>query len=591
MRTILALIFCCLLPAISARSQSGARIRFSLQLPAHTLHQGIGIRGNTPPLSWDKSYPMTDENGDGIYEADILFVQNPPYNVLEYKYMHQEIWEKTGNRCLVFNARSSTKYAVDEWEKPAVLSPADFSPLSSVQLLEDYRLAVEAYLTLHPGLERYQSRQEIELYFQRLEPHFQQDLDIRQAYLAFSKLAAGIRCGHTYANFYNQPAHIQQLVFEQPDKLPFCFRLLERRMILTDNLSEDPRLTPGTEIKAINGIPVSRILDSLLTVVRADGDNDGKRLKDLEVIGLGPWESFDIYFPLFFPPQNGVYQLEVQSPHAGDPFQCEVKVVSRSERKGLLNSRVGKVEPLMDDLWQFEVRQDSIAYLQLLTFTTWQMKMDWKSFLKQAFEEISRKKIPHLVIDIRGNEGGNDEVGLELAKYLARTDIPLAPSRTLLRYAVLPEKFAPFLSSWDNSFRDLSKLTVPVENGWFRLKEKPTDTFPKQKNAFQGQVYLLMDAANSSATFYLAKIMKESGLATLIGETTGGSLQGLNGGKTAFMRLPYSGIELDIPLLGTFFETRWSGGIEPDVPVSPTVRDFITGNDAAWNAVLQRIRK
>jgi hypothetical protein len=591
MRIILALIICCSLPAISAFSQSGVRIRFSLQVPAHTLHPEIGIRGNTPPLSWDKSHPMTDADGDGIYEADILFAQNPPYNVLEYKYMHQEKWEKAGNRCLVFDAGFSTTYTVDEWEKPIVLSPSDFPQLPSGQLLQDYRLAIEAYLTLHPGLERYQSKQEIEAHFQRLEPHFQRDLDIRQAYLAFSKLAAGIRCGHTYANFYNQPAHVQQLVFEQPDKLPFCFRLPDRRMILTDNLSEDPRLTPGTEIKAINGVPVGRILDSLLTVVKADGDNDGKRLKDLEVVGLGRFEGFDIYFPLFFPPQNNVYQLEVHRPNSDLPLQCTVKAVSRSERKGMLSKRLGKNDSPIDELWQFEIRQDSIAYLQLGTFVTWQMKIDWEAFLKHAFEEISRKKIPHLVIDIRGNEGGNDEVGLELAKYLAREDVRMEPSRTMTRYTIVPDKLAPYLSSWDNSFRDISKATSPIGNGWFLVKDKKTNQFPRQKNAFQGQVYLLVDAANSSATFYLSKIIKESRLATLIGQTTGGSLQGLNGGQTAFLRLPHSGIELDIPLLGTFFDSKLSGGIEPDIMVSLTVQDIISGNDPAWKAVLEYVKK
>lgn len=590
MRIILALVFFCSLPAVSALSQSAVRIRFSLQLPSNMLQQEIGIRGNTPPLSWDKSYPMTDSDRDGIYEAEIMFTQSPPYNVLEYKYLHQEKWEKTGNRCIRFDQRNSAIFAPDNWEKPATLSPSDFPALPAHQLLEDYRLAVEAYLTLHPGLERYQSRQEVEDRFQQLEPYFQRELDIRQAYLAFSKLAADIRCGHTYANFYNQPAYIQQLVFDQPDKLPFCFRLLDLRMILTDNLSEDDRLVTGTEIKAINGVPVGIILDSLLTVVKADGDNDGKRLKDLEIIGLGPFESFDIYFPLFFPASNGTFQLKVQHPISGQQFECEVRAVSRPERKTLLNNRLGKVEPTMDELWQFEIRQDSIAYLQLRTFTTWQMKMDWKDFLNQAFEEIKRKKITYLVIDIRGNEGGNYEVGLELAKYLARKEVRIEPSRTLTRYAVVPEKLAPFLSSWDNSFRDLSKATSPVGNGWFLLKEKASENFPRQKNAFQGQVYLLVDEANSSATFYLAKIMKESRLATLIGQTTGGSLQGLNGGQTAFLRLPHSGIELDIPLFGTFFDSKLSSGIEPDITVLPTVQDIISGNDPVWKAVLESIR-
>ena len=591
MRIIPALTLCCSLLTISALSQPSATIRFSLQFSSVTPRHDIGIRGNTPPLSWDKTYPLTDADGDGIYEAEIIFTQPPPYNVLEYKYLHQEKWEQSGNRCLFFDLPSGTKRPTDVWAKPAVLSPSDVPALPSEKLLQDYRLAVEAYLALHPGLERYQSLAEIKEHFQRLEPYFQRELDIRQAYLAFSKLTAGIRCGHTYANFYNQPTHIQQLVFDQPDKLPFCFRLLDRRMILTDNLSEDNRLVTGTEIKAINGVPVGRILDSLLTVVKADGDNDGKRLKDLEVIGLGRFESFDIYFPLFFPPQNGVYQLEAHSPNSDLPLQCTVKAVSRSERKALLNNRLEKTEPLMDELWQFEIRQDSIAYLQLGTFVTWQMKMDWKDFLNQAFEEINRKKIPYLVIDIRGNEGGNDEVGLELAKYLARQEVRMEPSRTLTRYAVLPEKLAPFLSSWDNSFRDLSKATSPIGNGWFLLKEKVSDKFPRQKNAFQGQVYLLVDAANSSATFYLSKIMKESRLATLIGQTTGGSLQGINGGQTAFLRLPHSGIELDIPLFGTFFDSKLGGGIEPDITVSPTVQDIITGNDPVWKAVLESIRK
>lgn len=591
MRIIPALTLCCSLLTISALSQPSTSILFSLQFSSDTPRQDIGIRGNTPPLSWDKTYPMTDSDGDGIYEANVVFTQKPAYNVLEYKYLHQEKWEQSGNRCLFFDLPSGTKRPTDVWKKPAVLSPSDFPALPSEQLLQEYRLAVEAYLALHPGLERYQSRAEIKEHFQRLEPYFQRELDIRQAYLAFSKLTAGIRCGHTYANFYNQPSHVQQLVFDQPDKLPFCFRLLDRRMILTDNLSEDNRLVTGTEIKAINGVPVGRILDSLLTVVKADGDNDGKRLKDLEVIGLGRFESFDIYFPLFFPPQNGVYQLEVYSPNSDLHLQSTVNTISRSDRKNLLNNRLEKIEPLMDELWQFEIRQDSIAYLQLSTFVTWQMKMDWKDFLNQAFEEINRKKIPYLVVDIRGNEGGSDEVGLELAKYLAQKEVRMEPSRTLTRYAVVPEKLAPFLSSWDNSFRDLSKATSPVENGWFLLKEKVSDKFSRQKNAFQGQVYLLVDAANSSATFYLAKIMKESRLATLIGQTTGGSLQGINGGQTAFLRLPHSGIELDIPLFGTFFDSKLSGGIEPDITVSPTVQDIMTGNDPVWKAVLKSIRK
>jgi hypothetical protein len=56
------------------------------------------------------------------------------------------------------------------------------------------------------------------------------------------------------------------------------------------------------------------------------------------------------------------------------------------------------------------------------------------------------------------------------------------------------------------------------------------------------------------------------GLATLIGRETGGNRRGTNGGRVAFLKLPASGIEVDVPLVGYFPATPQSDrGIVPDV--------------------------
>lgn len=576
-----------LLPTLSAWATQSYTFRLQLGAEAANvqLPATIGIRGSRAPLSWDKTLPMTDADGDGTYEVAVSFPDLKAGDWVEYKYIHDDNrWESTNNRVALYGVPT----AVDRWNAPPPLRPEDFPRIPAAALRADFELARQAYNALHPGLLRHQSQAQLDAHFNRLAPAFNADADYRRAYLLFSQLVAGIRCGHTYANFYNQSSVVQQLVFDQPDKLPFTFRFIDRRMIVTDNLSDVASIGVGTEILAINGIPVRALLDSLLTVVKADGDNDAKRLYDLQVLGFGPFESFDVYFSLFFPPQDGQYRLSFRPQAQAEAAEVGVAAISRQERKTRLAAQ-GKPEPTRDELWRFRFIDPQTAYLRMYTFTTWQMSFDWRAFLQQAFDEMARQGATDFILDIRGNEGGNDEVILELARHMAYKDIQLAESRTLTRFSAIPAELDPYLSSWDNAYRQLAARLKPAENGFYELKTREPSQMKAQRRAFRGRQWLLVDAANSSATFYLAKFAKDSQLATLVGETTGGSRSGLNGGQTAFLRLPNSGIELDIPLLGTFFTEPANGGVEPDILAPATVDDLINGEDTALNAVLQRI--
>jgi len=95
-------------------------------------------------------------------------------------------------------------------------------------------------------------------------------------------------------------------------------------------------------------------------------------------------------------------------------------------------------------------------------------------------------------------------------------------------------------------------------------------------------VIALVDSTNSSATFGFAQILKNIGLATLIGETTGGNRRGINGGAFSFLRLPASGIGVDIPLIGYFPQSQ-----EPDIAVEITPADIAAGYDRAMATALQ----
>ena len=90
-------------------------------------------------------------------------------------------------------------------------------------------------------------------------------------------------------------------------------------MIVTRDLSPEARLKPGTEVLAIDGVRSSDILARLMTIARADGSNDAKRVAYLEVLGTGKYEAFDIFLPLFFPAIGERMELLVREPASARP--------------------------------------------------------------------------------------------------------------------------------------------------------------------------------------------------------------------------------------------------------------------------------
>jgi hypothetical protein len=71
----------------------------------------------------------------------------------------------------------------------------------------------------------------------------------------------------------------------------------------------------------------------------------------------------------------------------------------------------------------------------------------------------------------------------------------------------------------------------------------------------------------------------------LFGNTTGGNRRGINGGAFFFVRLPASGLEFDLPLVGYFPPGHPpDAGLKPDVRIAPTVWDIAARADPVLDA-------
>ncbi len=447
--------------------------------------------------------------------------------------------------------------------------------LRSTDLLADLAVLENAYRTLHPGLLRYNTPAELSESFAQARHEFERDRSLGEAFIVLTRLTAAIRCGHSHPNPFNQTKEVETALFAAP-RLPFLFRWIGNQMVITRNLSDRAELMPGAIVNSIAGVKTADLLAALMPLARADGHNDTKRRDFLSDRGDSIYEPFDILAPLLFPQLAGsTVTVELRAGlRAGS---ITVPMQTFDDRSALVRASGRDPKP-SDPLWHLQAIErgaSSVEYLAMPTWVAYKTTWDWKGNIQAIFEHLVDEGAPALIVDLRGNEGGS-EVGDELLAHLI--DLPLerdAFSRRV-RFRAVPAPLRPVLDTWDPSFFTLGESARALQDGSFELQgESADDTIAPRQPRYRGKVIVLVDAANSSATFQFALAVQRQKLGTLVGEPTGGSQRGINGGAFFFVRLPHSRLEVDLPLIGTFPDTPApDSGVTPDIVVPITASDL-----------------
>ena len=430
---------------------------------------------------------------------------------------------------------------------------------------------MRAAMSIHPGLYRFQSPRAAERSLAAFEVAYRAAADREDmiaAYLALSRYLTTLRCGHSYANFFNQDDRDVLALFAQKTRLPFWFRWVRDRMIVTRD-TQSHGLVPGSEVESINGRSAADLLAALIPYTRGDGSNNAKRRALLSVQGLEEYETFDIFQSLIAPPPaDGLHRVTLRTPD-GRRLSRTLPAIDLAQRR---TEMIRVPENSDGPRWTWEERPDGVRLLTMPGWAMWNSTWDWRGWLEERLDSLSGAK--GLVINIRENEGGDDCGDPIIARLIDR---PLAgwPFETRLRFAQMPALLREHSSTWDTSFYDLGEGARPLGNGEYapRVDVMQNAIVPSPKR-IACPVAALIGPTNSSATFGFINAARASGKVRLFGETTGGNRRSINGGAFLFVKLPYSGIEFDLPLKGYVARTA-----QPDAGIAP---DVALPFDPAW---------
>ncbi|GAB3794796.1 S41 family peptidase [Spirosoma humi] len=447
--------------------------------------------------------------------------------------------------------------------------------LTPAQLQADFTRFQTALNEAHPAPYRYSSKAHFDSLLAAVATQLNHPMTHHEFYLTMTPLLVALRDGHIKWLMPDQDEHYP---FFTNNLFPLKLYFLDKKAWIIDHYGANPA-PAGAEVLTINDQSIETIIGKLLPNLSfADGYTIGSKYEDLNHFFSGYYATY-IGAP-------AVHQITYK---IGDSTRT-VQLPAQPLAAIRAYNDAHKLDTQLPYYITFEDNNHT-ATVTIKRFWTEKNEQKFKLFLAEAFRQIDQKHIQHLILDLRNNEGGEENYGVWLYKYLARQ-----PFRYYDHISVRQKKAYSFPAWTPKLYRMLRWLVVRKRgDGYVFTKQSGLKMHKPQRNAFAGKLYVLINGGSFSVTTELAARIHADGRGTFIGQETGGAFEGNNSGIFAITQLPNSKIDLGIPLFGFYMadlphKIEKGQGIRPDYLVTPTIDDVLTGNDRAMQCVQRLIQ-
>ena len=462
--------------------------------------------------------------------------------------------------------------------------------LSAAEATRDVALLRRALETVHPGLYRYSSQSKIDAAFAQLQVAASVPIPELALHGAIARLLAAIHCDHTKAEMSDELTAFRT---NNPTHLPLRFQLIEGRMIVVSNDGQPGAPAVGGEILSLNGMAVPTLLLKLAPLVSYDGTTDqaiaAKLADDSDLMG----DDFNENYPALFGFPD-VWQIAWKPVGGVASVTASVKPIRFAQWVALAGPGANYRSEFYNSItWRMNGKA---ARLGIDTFVNYRNPVQATAFFSGFFTAMKEAGTEHLILDLRKNGGGSEDVSVALGRYLI--DQPFLWSKPIRYKAVRYGDLSQYFETWgDREVRFNPSLTAftKTADGWYDRTpvmsgaqvSDADSTFeqqPMDARSFRGRLTILSGPRNGSgATRTIAQLKEKTG-ATVIGEDSAGSAEGPTSGSIFLMKLPASGIKVRIPeawnrtAINRFVAGK---GVAVDQLVVPTLADFKAGRDRA----------
>lgn len=446
---------------------------------------------------------------------------------------------------------------------------AKLAKLSLTGMYQDFDLMVAALHEAHTGLYWYNSKPAFDSMCQVQRGKIKRGLDVLGFYQVLAPVVAFTKEGHTFLRLGGEAqAYMQFSVKYFPWQVKF--------------LQQVPYVKNGAVLKKINGEDVGAMMGRFLSYEPADGYNMTSKYRWIERNG-----RFASYYAYCYPGVDR-FTIEVEEPGTGAKriYKDIAAVPYDSIRKSV-------AEP------PATLQIDSIAILTFNTFSSSRYKaagMDFKAFVKQSFDTINSRHIPHLVIDVRRNGGGTEGYEDYLLSFLIDKDYQKYSYVQASAFHYSFYQYTDYKYDWEELEKMLAEEHVLQPDGRILRKDGVLAHELPQAAKYKGRLYVLTSGLTYSGGAEFAALVREHTDAVFVGEEVGGGYYGNTSGNRLVLRLPASKLEVGIPLLKFVVSTEkrqvpFGHGVIPDVEVVSGVEAYLKGTDVEMQQVREMLSK